>query len=58
MVQSTNQTPEINVLIGYIQQLKHICTHTVSSSTFKKQRVHQGFRAFEKPFNDLSRDID
>lgn len=43
MVQSTDQTQEINVLIGYIQQLKYICTHTVLNSTFKKQRDPPGF---------------
>lgn len=41
-------------LIGYVQQLKHIRTQYI----LKSRAIHQGFREFEKPFNDPSQDID
>lgn len=61
MVQSTDQTQEISVLIVYIQQL-NTCAHThhvcLKKYILKSRQIHQDFSAFEKPFNDPSRDID
>lgn len=57
---ATDQTREISVPVCYVQRLKHIHTHRWYYIFFvlKSREIHQGFRAFEKPFNDPSRDID
>lgn len=36
----------------------HTHTHSVKQYILKSSEIHQRFRAFEKPFNDPSRDID
>lgn len=59
--QSTDHTQEISVLRTAAQTHMHTHTHTPrvwKKSILKSREMHQGFRAFEKPFNDLSRDID